>query len=546
MRRALSALCAATLCLSPAARAAEPAKTAAPAPLLVLPLLPVAEVAADEDLALAIHAQATALLVQTGRYADVSVKQILRMAEREGMAPKSFADRTVALLAAKRLGTTRAAVMRLKPTQGWTLEIALFDDAKPIAATHAVQVPGSWADAIAQGGLAVARAIAAADGVSLEAKPLVAALSEDAARTLAACQAILVRQPIGIETPSLLGDDLGLAGKSCASAAKIDPALAPAWAGLGLALALKGDDAKAVEALARAKSATGYVPLYWIARYWLVTRYQSSAAGASVLREAIARHPGFLLARAYLAEHLNATGAHEEALAAWKDYLAVVPQSPFAQARVGYTLAKLKKVPEALEATRAAQALEPTSRDLKLELASRHVDAGELDAAIGLLEPLAKAEDAPGEVLLRLGWARFLKGELDAAQPLLEKAAQRASRPSEWRTRGRARLDLAKLHARRGDKEKARAAVLEAMRDGYRPLSLSRVDEDLAELGKKAEAELAKEPVKATAAAGPKVDLKPRFAAPKETSPFALSSSGEIDVGRKRASPPPGFELVRF
>ncbi|HEY3451894.1 MAG TPA: tetratricopeptide repeat protein [Myxococcales bacterium] len=531
-------LCALLLAAAPAAPAATPAKAAPTAALLVVPLLPSAQQTADEDLALAIQMRATALLIQTGRYADVSVKQILRMAEREGIAPASFKDPAVLSTLAARLGSSRALSAHVASApKGWALELR---DEKTKSPTS-IALPAGFAEAVANGGAALAAAVAKPDAVALPAKIAPETAHDDAARLLAGCQASLMRQPIGIETPSILGESLDTALESCTTAAKLDPNLAAAHAGLALALALKGDDAKAVRALVNAKPESGYLPTWWIARYWLVTRYQSNEAGTRVLEDAIGMCPGFLLARGYLAEHLNAIGKHEEALAAWKKYADVSPKSPFVQARLGYTLARLGKHAEAIEATRAAVKLDPASRDLTLELASRLLDSGDLDGARAALEPLAKDPQASGEVLLRLGYVHLLKSEYDKAEPLLRSAIEKASRPSEWRTRGRAKLDLAKLMVRRGQKEQARAVMLEAIREGYRPLALARPDPDLEELAKAAAAEADKPEKKDV-----KVDLEPRFAMPKETSPFAITAGGDIDPKGKRAAPPPGLELVRF
>ncbi len=533
-------LCALLLAAAaPAAPAATPAKTAPAAAMLIVPVLPSAQQAADEDLALAIQLRATAILAGTGRYADVSVKQVLRMAEREGIAPASFKDPSTLPSLAARLGSARAVSAHVVPAaKGWSLELR-DEKAK---APAAIALPAGFAGAVAQGGASVAAAVAKVDGVALPAKIVPDTANEDAARLLAGCQASLARQPIGIETPSVLGESLDAALDSCATAARLDPNLSAAHAGLALALALKGEDDKAVRALVNARQGAGYLPNWWIARYWLLTRYQSNEAGAKVLSDAIERFPGFFLARGYLAEHLNAVGKHEAALAAWKRYAEASPKSPFVQARLGYTLAKLGRHAEAHQATRAAVELDPTSRELALELASRLVDSGDLDGARATLEPLAKDPQASGEVLLRLGYVHLLEGELDKAEPLLRSAIEKASRPSEWRTRGRAKLDLAKLMVRRGQKDQAKAVMLEALREGYRPLALSRPDPDLEELARLAAAEADKKEQKKEV----KVDLQPRLAMPRETSPFAITAGGDIDTRAKRAAPPAGLELVRF
>ena len=360
-------------------------------------------------------------------------------------------------------------------------------------------------------------------------------------RQWATCHAVLIRQPVGIDNPSVISmSDLAAAVDACRKATVADPQFQAAWSGLGLALALQGDDAKAVEALPKVKPESGYQPMYWVARYWLVTRYQSNEAGAALLRAAIEKHPGFLLARGYLGEHLNAVQRHEEALIAFKEYAALVPNSPYALSRVGYTLARLGRHDEALDWARRALELEPTSRDLVLELGSRHVDAGKFDKAIEILKPVASLPDADGEALLRLGYAYLGKKDLDSAEPLFRKAEAAATKPSQWRTRGRAKFDIAKVLVRRGDAKKASQVVLEALKEGFKPYSLAREDEDLVAIAKQVQADLDRDRFS-------KVDLETRQAVPpREASPFPLTSAGEIDLRQKRPTPPSGFDVLKF
>src|SRR2546429_8581570 len=96
---------------------------------------------------------------------------------------------------------------------------------------------------------------------------------------------------------------------------------------------------------------------------------------------------------------------------------------------------------EAIKKSQEALSLEPKSlksREASLQLASRYVDAGDLNDAIAILEQIAQDEHARGEEILRLGWAWYLKGQSETARSLFEKAIARASAPGEWRTRGRA------------------------------------------------------------------------------------------------------------
>ena len=518
--------------------AAEPAKAPPPARLVVAIMPPAGETAAAEELGLMIQSRAAALLAENGEYQEVCVKQILRMAEREGLTAASLATRDAAALAAKRVGASRAAYGRLKADgPAWTLELSLTDAS---GAALEQKLPAENAKAVEVGAAALAKLVAGADKVKLRENVPALTASDEASKSYGACLAVLLKQPIGIENPSIIGEkELAAAAAACRKATSADPKFAPAWSGLALALALQGEDAKAVEALAKVDPKSGYLPLYWLARYWLVTRYQSNEAGAAVLREAIARHPGYLLARGYLGEHLNAVASYEEALVVFKEYAALCPKSPYALTREGYALSHLKRYDEAIAIARRALELEPTSRDLAVELGSRYIDAGQLDKAIETLKPVTAGAGATGEGLLRLGYAYLLKKDLASAEALFRKAEQTATRPAEWRTRGRAKFDFAKVLVLRGDAKTASEVVMEAMREGFKPYSLWRADEDLVAIAKKVEADLDKEKVA-------KVNLDIRPALPRETSPFAVDAAGEIDPARQRPTPPPGFALIKF
>jgi Flp pilus assembly protein TadD len=351
----------------------------------------------------------------------------------------------------------------------------------------------------------------------------------------------LVRQPIGIENPALLREaDLAEAISACRAAVTADPAFTSARAALGLALAISGDDKAGIEALGPLKAGEGYEPWYWVARFWLVTRFQSNEAGAAVLREAIAKLPGFLMARGYLGELLNVLGQEPEALAAWTDFLSVAPTSPFVIARVGKTLARLGKHAEALEKTREALKLDKESLELQLQLASRLIDANQLAPAIEALTPLAKPATARPEVLVRLGFAHLQLGQLDLAEPPLRRALAAAKEPGEWRVRGRANYDLALWAVKKNAPDKAQAFLLESMREGFKP---RQIDAELKALAAKSEADALKAPKPAGAPLAPKLTLT---ALPREASPFAVDPSGELDLARPKPPPPQGFEILKF
>lgn len=407
-------------------------------PVAVFP--PVVDPKAPDGLARTLATKASALLAGTGKFSVVSARQIAAMSTRHRVAADQLADHNVAREAAQRLGVKLYAYSKLVATKdGWTLEINTAAVGDPSAEATTATLAKGEASAVYNGALSLAAAVAKAGKVEAP-KPVVVDASDAAVKDWVGCEALLGKQPIGVENPTLLNQaELTKAVGLCGSAVKAAPKLADAWAALALAAAISGQDERAVFSLTQAEALRGtmHLPNATLARFWLVTRYQSTEAGETVLKEAIAKEPAFLLARGYLAELYSAEGRHAEAAKAWQDYAAVTPNNPFLISRLAYSLSRLGKAAEAATYAEKALAYDPQSVDLNLELASRYVDANQLDKAIKVLEPMAALPSARGETVLRLGYAKLLKGDLDEAQKLLARAVTIAKEPAEWRTRAR-------------------------------------------------------------------------------------------------------------
>jgi tetratricopeptide (TPR) repeat protein len=513
------------------------AAAAAPAPLPTAALLPPGGPADSAELGMLIQARASSLLGATGRYTIFHVKQILRMAELEGVPEADLSLPEVANRAREHLGASRVAWGRLtpRPGGGWDLDVSARAALPPVKRTQA-HLPSGVPEAIEAGARALASAVTSLDGTAVPDSTADAHLTDEAWRAYGACYARIVRQPIGIENPTVLAEtELANAVASCRQALSLVPGWEAARSTLAIALAIQGRDKEAVGELAKLSPDAKAHAFYWIGRFWLVTRYQSNDAWTAVLRAAIDQAPNSLLLRGYLAEQLNAIGHQEEALTAWQDYRTLAPDSPFVLARLGYTLSRLHRDKEALEVTRAAVERDPSSTNLKLELASRLIDAGTPEQAIEVLTPLATS-DARAEISLRLGYAQLMADHLDAAEPLIERALAQAQQPSEWRTRARAKYDLAKLYLRRGHPDQAREAILDALVAGYKPYALAREDKDLMVIARAAELSQRKR------VASP-MSLTPK---PREASPFELNGAGEVDPERPKPAPPEGFALIHF
>jgi tetratricopeptide (TPR) repeat protein len=501
------------------------------------------------EAALLLQARATQLLGAAG-YPEIYVKQILRMADHEGLALDGIATPEAAVAAARHVGARRAVFGRLgREGAKLVLEAQLAVEnpgrkgepgERPTVATAGrvrVVLAGGLAAAVDEGGHALARLVASAEGVTLPSLPRWSA-SDDAMARYAGCAAILVRQPIGIENPTILmASEIGRAVRLCRGAVEADAQFSDAWAALGLAQAIAGEDADAVRSLLHVRDRAGATPLYWLGRYWLLTRYESVEAGLNCLQQAVKERPGFLLARGYIAEHLAAVRRWDAALEAWRAYLAVAPDSAFVRGRISSVLGHLGKHDEAIAAAKEALAADPTAKEAVLELGSRYIDARRFDEAIAVLEPPAARPDASAELLTRLAYAQLEQGALDKAEALLGRAREKATRPQDWRTRGRIFADLARLYLKRGQEALATEQVHAAKRDDVLGVLLAQNDAQLTRLANEA----SKRPTPAPAVSGP------RFIKPKELSPFSIDPSGEVDAKtRPYGTPPPSIELLRF
>lgn len=505
---------------------------AAPAPARhVVVVLPPAVDADDGGLALAMQARAVALLVRTGGFEDVNAKQILRLAEHEGMSRATLGTVNAAKVIGRRFGAERVVFGQLaKDDKAWVLTVASTSK----NGTTSIKLPTDPVKALEDGALAMAR-LAAGPGTIEPAPP--ASASAPALIAYFRCYATVVEQPLLVDTPIIVDEArLKDAIVACRAAVGADPAFQEAKAALGLALALAGQDDAAVETLAAVKEDKGYLPLYWLARYWMVTRYESADSGAVCLRAAVAKHPYFLLARGYLAQHESALHHDDSALAAWRDYQKDLPKSAFVRDGISHSLARLGKHDEAIAEARAAAADSPDDREAKREVGSRYIDAGRDQDAIDVLAPLASAPGARAEVMLQLGYAYSRKGDNAKAVEWLSKAEGNATKPSEWRTRAKARLDRGALLVKSGSTDQGQALLVSAQKGGLARYIEAQKNEDLKRMV--AEATVAQQ--------GKKV-MEFQMQIPNETSPFLLDGAHDITIpGGRPPTAPKMFEVLRF
>lgn len=299
----------------------------------------------------------------------------------------------------------------------------------------------------------------------------------------AACYRVLVRQPLGVREPTLLETDVvEQAVRHCERAATNDLGFVDARAALGFAYAMAGYEERAERFLITVKDAPVFLGFYWLGKFWMLNRYYDREQAVASLRDVVAKQPGFLLARGYLGDALNVMKRHDEALAVFKDYLASVPDQPFVMGRIGYTLSKLGKTDEAIDWTKKALRIAPTDSELLLELASRLVDAKQFAEAEVILRRMVADGGARGEVHLRLGYAMMLQGKYGPSETEFHRAIAKSRRLSEWRTRGRARYDLAKLWMKQDVPDNAIRQLRLAVEEGFRAFDVFNADSDFAAL----------------------------------------------------------------
>lgn len=301
----------------------------------------------------------------------------------------------------------------------------------------------------------------------------------DALARLGTCYRILNDQSVGIRRPALLNDvRVAQAGNRCRAALRLAPDLVEAEAGLAMVDALEGRAEEAKARLASIKDHPSFLAYYWIAKFWVLAKFYSPEQAIEALREAIDRNPSFMLGRSYLGEALSVMGRHEAALEVYKAYLKRIPDQPYVLQRLGHELSRLKRHKAALKVTQKALDADPDNAETRLQYGSRLIDAGRFAAAIDVLSGLVNDIDARGEIHLRLGYAQLEADRLGDAEEAFRRALDKATAPQEWRTRGRAHYDLAKLHARQNKLDEAFADLANAIDAGFKAPELFRKDQD--------------------------------------------------------------------
>ncbi|MCG3174001.1 MAG: hypothetical protein GMKNLPBB_02218 [Myxococcota bacterium] len=306
------------------------------------------------------------------------------------------------------------------------------------------------------------------------------AASEKALMAYVNCLESIVLQPLSgrVRRPVYYAS-LEVARGFCETAQRNDPSHAETLAVMAMLDVLLGSTAGSDRYLKAIPEGLNRPVMAELARFYELRNEAKDSEARDLLADVIRRRPGFLLARGYLAEHFIHRKDWPNAQAVLEDYLARSPRHPFVMGQLGYVKSKMGDTKAAVELTSDALKLDSSNPGLLLELGSRHIDAKEYKKAIPILAKLAENKKAPAEVLLRLGYAQLLDGDLKNAEDNLGKCLVRATSESDWRTRGRAYFDLAKISARRGDRESALRNLDNAVQAGFLEADIFRNDSDL-------------------------------------------------------------------
>jgi len=504
---------------------------AAPARKPVIALMPPNASSPDLlKLGLLIEARASEILEAAGKTHEFHLRQVLAMARTENLRPETLSQPVTAELARQAMGADKVVttVLRSSPT-GLVLEGFVVQAGKKTA--FKAVLPGDWPAALVAGSEAIAKTLIGAKLRKAPVQPQ--STSEAALVALADCWAASLRQPLGVEEPVVISaPELEQAIDACRRAVELDPTLHFGLATMALLQAIAGDDRGAVTSLKGLDAADDLVESFTLARFWLLTRYQSNEAGVAYLRDAVAKHPAELILLSTLGEDYASLHDDAGAVDAWTALLAVAPSSSIALGHLSQAEARIGKLEEALAHAKRALSFAPMSREARLQLASRSLDLGRAGEAIETLEPLASDRDARAEHLLKLGSAHWLNGGVEQAAEFFQAAVKRAERPDEWRTRGRAHYFLALVETRRGNATAARSAMTASRETGLR---IRNIDPALAALWDEDELR------RPRGDAGTRPSLVPR-----ESSLFPVDPFGDVEPSREKPPPPEGLILFRF
>ena len=187
--------------------------------------------------------------------------------------------------------------------------------------------------------------------------------------------------------------------------------------------------------------------------------HERPQAAARLLARAIAAAPRWAELRTAYAEALERSGLSARAALVAEEAARLFPTSPAAVRAAAHAAMRLGRLEQAIQRERTLLALRFDDLAVRASLASRLLDRGDLDGAVGLLREGLRV--APGELALQLRLADLLAANdrMDQAEEAYARALDLCPEDADaWERRGRARLSAGR--AREAQADLARALAL--------------------------------------------------------------------------------------
>ncbi len=271
---------------------AAPALAAPPARKAVVAVLPPVATPALAPLGLLVELQAAELLEDADAVRELHPLQVRPVVELERLDPASVVDAKSAARPRAALGADRLATVKIEASaSGLQLSGLVVEGTR--ATPWSSPPAATWSEAVARAGRALAIALGLPATPTRPARPVQPWSTHDGAlQALGACAQTLLEQPLGVENPTLLdAAQLDGAIAQCRQATELDPTLRFSTALLAYGQALAGEGAAASRTLATLGEGQDALEASTLARFWLLTRYQSTEAGVAFLQDVIAHHP---------------------------------------------------------------------------------------------------------------------------------------------------------------------------------------------------------------------------------------------------------------
>jgi tetratricopeptide (TPR) repeat protein len=459
MTRMIIGLCLLVI-LSPlkSALAAEVVSKPEPRTILVVPFATYAN--APDWVSISLAQALMGLIAEANRDSFLTLKQLDVVLRRRDLRIQDVSDLELGLPVARALGATNMVVGEIRNLEGrYFVKARLVSvDSRSIVRKMQAEVSKKELPSL------VSRLGQTLLDIS-DKVPLTTS-SASAMELGALCTVDIIHTPLGPRAPKVLSIPRAEeAEAACLKALKIDPDFGLARAGHALFLSMKDELTKARSEASTARQKS-FIPLAWLVESYLARRAGDQKAARGILKSAAQKRHGFLHPLGYLAEDLSDAGDFAAALKVFEEYLRRSPRHPWALAQKGRLIARLGKFDKAITLTKRALELDPGNPELLIELASRYIDADRDSQAEQVLKKVLKVYPIRPKALLRVGYIHLRRKQTKPAFDFLNRALVEAWREDEWRVRGLAQADLARVAGLEGDYPGAIEHLAAALAEG--------------------------------------------------------------------------------